>query len=664
MKPNNDTRKKEHLFVHMDTDACPTESPKKTRLFIHVNGETTRSKRLFEVVDGQNSTLQLPSTTSDLNENMTTPLSVPCQNSCDIPALPTKSVVSESNPASPVETVITECIGEEWRNFELRLLEKIRKVHPSPEGEKCLIQYRFQVAVLEEIFETVVDSREVPHFQWVRDATEGKAVLRKGVKSSMSFDEYVSTILTRTRVPEKLFFAINGWKKIDGKCVYVHGSGVVGNFLHNIFGNTKMKLEYDQNTVGTPEIFSQAMGMLNICEDRRITLPLLLFTHIGALTTLFDKAGCPVKFVLAVIGETNSRKTSLSVCMTKTFNRRDIYKPDTSFSSTAAGIEKTIGTHADSVIVIDDFMPAETKTKQNALDSKLEMVLRMYGDRKGIDRMTDFAKNPEAGYYSVRGVAVITGEHIRGVQSSLTRCVMIKVNRTSVDDSSLAFYQEHPLILNTHIHDFLTFVTVNFDWTVEFIRTKFKGYRAENLFDIPRHNEGYAVLMTAVETLLAYAESRTFLSHPACEEYACQWKAILQDLFRQNELSIKQTDWQLTFAQICETIIADGCSPLPKEERKDYGDAVFDDGHCAYIRPEPFLQKSRSLLSLWGIECPNFSKKWAFDILENSGMIETTGREKGRRSLKLPGCKMNQQRFLCLRKIRVKEILNKYTEKR
>lgn len=307
-------------------------------------------------------------------------------------------------------------------------------------------------------------------------------------------------------------------------------------------GNQIFRFDFDAGQAGRPETFSQMLGMLDICEDKGITLPLFLFTHTGALTTLFGEAGYPVKFVLALIGRTNSRKTNLALCMTKTLDRKDISKPVVNFIATECGIEKKIGLHPDSVLVIDDFMPASVKGKQNQLDTKLEKVLRMYGDREGIERMTDFAKNPGAGYYPVKGVGIVTGEHIRGVQSSLLRTLILNIDQRSVDNKKLNFYQQHPSILNSHIYDFLYYLTVNYDEVVNFIRQYTEEYRALGIYKLPRYNEMYAQLITTAEIILKYAFDRGFINLEEKKALYSEWDGILRQVIGRNEYDHKKKD--------------------------------------------------------------------------------------------------------------------------
>ena len=658
-----DKKEKQKLFEHVETktlipkrlfEHVETESLIPKRLFEHVETEPLIPKRLFEHVEDTNRTESEILDVSGFfgGEKATFQSSEPSK----INTLPGEC----SKPLKAVETVkagdsssiVTGTISCDGRNFDLQLFEIIKKIYDSPDGEQAKISYRFKIWMRKNTFEATVDAAEVANFKWVRCASGGMAIIRRG-ENQMPFDEYVSEVISESQPQVRIVYNSNGWKKIEGKAVYVYDAGTIGNIFPNISGNKKHTFEFDAERIGTPEVFHQTMGMLDICEDKKLTLPLLIAAHMGGLTTLFEEAGFPLKFVISVIGATNSRKTSLSLCMTKTFNRRQITKPEVNFNATEGGIEKAISQNSDAVVVIDDFMPASTKTKQRVLDTKLEKVLRMYGDREGIERMTDFARNPGAGYYPVRGMGIITGEHIRGVQSSLLRTLVLKINQDSVENANLTYHQRNFKVLNSHLYDFLAYVTENYSDIIWFISQQAETYRRKEFFQFPRHKEMYAELMTTVDVMLRYFKERNFMNYEECGEKYAEWERIIRQVIKENEEDLNRKDWGEILKDVCVAIEECGAMPLPKTEKKDYGNSVFEDEKHFYIRLEPFLKRMKELLKIWNIELPDLSKTEILNKLEEVDLIETKGKVEGKRTLKLPGSKLNRQVFLYIKKARL-----------
>ena len=411
---------KKKLFTRIGNEEEPAQGfcnakldGMKMKLFTYLGSEEEREeeKKLFADIQKDISENTVPCC-EDNNQNY-------ALNESECSKLIASSICNEQNaqPESPektkekLNTIVTETT-DEWKNFNLQLIEKIEKIYELPDGEESRIFYRFNIVIGTKTFEKTVSTDDVSSFKWVQSGSQGIAFIRRGAKM-MDFGEYVSNVIAGSNPSVRIVYAVNGWKKINGIPAYVYSGGAIGSVVPNVSGNAKYEFEFSAEKVGTEDVFRQSIGMLDICQDKKISLPLYLFAHMGTLSTLFDEAGFPIKFVVSVIGKTNSRKTCLALCMTKTLNRKEITKPAVNFNATEAGIEKAIGLHPDAVLVIDDFMPASNKAKQNLLDTKLEKALRIYGDREGIERMTDFSKNPGAGYYPVRGIGVITGEHIR-----------------------------------------------------------------------------------------------------------------------------------------------------------------------------------------------------------------------------------------------------------
>lgn len=621
----------------------------KQKLFTHLGSEEEREeeKKLFTHIE-EVSENTIPCR-EDINRNY-------ALNESECSKLIASSICNEQNaqPESPEKTkekmssIVTEAT-DDWKNFHLQLIEKIEKIYELPDGEESRIFYRFQIIIGTKTFEKTVSADDVSSFKWVKSGSQGIAFIRRGAKT-MAFDEYVSNVIAGSNPSVRIVYAVNGWKKINGIPAYVYSGGTIGNIWQNVSGNAKYEFEFSAEKVGTEEVFRQSIGMLDICQDKRITLPLYLFAHMGVLTTLFNEAGFPIKFVVSVIGKTNSRKTSLALCMTKTLNRKEITKPAANFNATEAGIEKVIGLHPDAVLVIDDFMPASNKAKQNLLDTKLEKALRIYGDREGIERMTDFSKNPGAGYYPVRGIGVITGEHIRGVQSSLLRTLILQIDQKSVNNMQLTFYQKNYKILNTNLCDFIYFAAKNYAKMICFIGQRVEIYREENLFQLPRYNEMYAQLMTETEIILQYALERKFISQDGYQKIYAEWREILRQVIQQNAAELNRKDYPTLLREVCVSLAENGTSPLPKAEMKDYGDQVFEDSQIVYVRLDTFLQRLKALTQLWGIDLPGLSKKAVLDMLEAEGLIEVRSRSEGKRTLKLPGSKLNRQTYIYIKK--------------
>lgn len=649
---------KRRLFSRVDTDKnTASEEMLGGRLFSHVDAEKHMAveeaprKRLFSRVESTKEPEKMLETLLSENDMGQNHVATAISSQSIKPNCPVTACASEKTSTAVKGEMIVES-AESQQNFDLVLKKIIKKISYTRLGEKAAWEYEWKIYMRGgKITEVRVAAEDVSKFKWVKVASRGTAIYKNKEKP---FDEYISQMILNSTVEMEVIYSTNGWKKVNGVPVYIYDKGNIGNKIGGIKGNGEFQFKYCAETVGTVDIFDEVLKMLEICSDHKITLPLFLFAHVGVLTTPFEESGNPVKFMLAVIGETNSRKTSLALCMTKIFNRVTIQEPEVTFSSTEGGLEKAIGTHPDCVLTIDDFMPAATRTKQAELDKKLEKITRMYGDRKGIERMTDFARNPNAGYYPVRGVGIITGEQIHGVKSSLTRHLILDIKDDSVKNEILRYYQRNWKILTTHLYDFIAWITENYWQTGEHISTKMDYYRTEKISKYPRYTEMYGVLCVTAEILLTYAKDRGFLEEEQTSDLFMEWQGIILQVIRGNEKALKMKDWSEILREVCRAIYESGeVEPLPTEEQPNYAGRIFADSRYLYVRLEVFLEKAKSYLRLWGIEWANFSKYAVLNELEAKGLIETRGKAEGKRTLKLPGSKKNKQRFLYIRLVNI-----------
>ena len=645
---------KRRLFSHVETDKnTPPEETPRARLFSRVEAgkctavEEAPRKRLFSRVEPTKETEKILETGLSENDMVQNQVATAISSQPIKPSDPVTACASENTSALVERKEIVES-RKNQSNFDLALKKVIKKICDTRSGEKETWEYEWEIYMQGgKITEVRVSAEDVSKFRWIKNASRGTAIYKNKEKP---FDEYVSQLILNSTIEMEVLYSTNGWKKLNGIPVYIYDSGNIGEKIKGIKGNGEFQFKYSKEEVGTEDIFDKVLNMLEICSDHKITLPLFLFAHVGVLTTPFEESGNPVKFMLAVIGETNSRKTSLALCMTKIFNRQAIQEPEVTFSSTEGGLEKAIGTHPDCVLTIDDFMPAATRTKQAELDKKLEKITRMYGDRKGVERMTDFAQNPNAGYYPVKGVGIITGEHIHGVKSSLTRHLILPVERESVRNEILGFYQKNWSILPTYLYDFIDWTTDHYWEVVNYIAARMENYRTEKISAYPRYIEMYGILCVTAEVFFTYATDRLFLSKEQQQKLLAEWKEILLQVVRNNEKALKTNDWSEILKEVCRTIYESGeIEPLPVEEQANYEGRIFVDSKYLYVRLEVFLEKTKSCLRLWGVGWANYSKYAVLNELEAKGLIETRGKSEGKRTLKLPGSKKNKQRFLYIR---------------
>lgn len=547
-----------------------------------------------------------------------------------------------------------------YGNFTLRLLRRIREIEKGSDYDITRIFYEFQIRLKNgEQYTPKIPGTQVHNLNWISEYTGGAAYISYSQNARKEVSQMIRAMIDLNNYLHTTIYKQNGWQLINGHWKYVIDSGIIGEVETEILGDAKHPFYFSSKNVGKINVFQEALGMKRICSDLCITTPLLLFTHCGALCKLFELANVPIKFVMAVIGATNSRKTSMALCMTKTFCRNNIFKPEVSFDSTQGGIEVESSKHADSVLIIDDYHPAISKREQNRLAQLLEFVLRRYGDRITKKRMPDFSPNKAMGTYDVEGVCVITGEDITGVQSSLTRTLVLEVNKESINNEILSYYQENLLILNTHMYDFIDYITRHFDELVSYIRTRVMKIRETANFEIPRFCEYFAQLSAVAEIIAKYATERGFWNENNALRWLQECTQVLDLVIKKNIVAIVQEDFASYVIQALKgSLVEYGvCNIEELQPRRLSREGIAEDNNYFYIQVDFLMELTRKYWLRLSKDLPFSSKKQLTMFLEQKGLILV--RKEGddiRRTLPIP---KGKQRVLYIKKDKMTELLEK-----
>lgn len=222
-----------------------------------------------------------------------------------------------------------------------------------------------------------VKGEKLQQLTWLVSATDGLLYLTAKLEEQIK--KALILMIQKSRLTVVAYHEVNGWTQTDRGFVYVLSNGIIGDPECGVRGNPRYNFP-DIQKVSCRDVFLEVLDMLQICRSKKIMWALILYVQAAFLSTLFDMAGMPLKTILALIGETNSRKTTLAILLGKVFNRLNRI-PDVTFTATPGGIEKMIYQFHDSCLILDDMKPGATKEQNRDINQKLEQVTRLYGDR-------------------------------------------------------------------------------------------------------------------------------------------------------------------------------------------------------------------------------------------------------------------------------------------
>lgn len=635
-----------------------SEVPKgtKAKLFTHVEPE--KGNRLFENLNNRleikhDGTVGLK---KDYNDGYF-PILIgkEAKIQCSHPAL---QRVSKEWQGTVVKNTLNDISEMGSGNFSLELLAIQYKINESTEKKASQTFYIFRIRTAYKTKIRAVSSSELENFAWVRNTTDGLAYFREK-KDYSQFPIYVHQILERdiNNVKRETLYELPGWKRINQQWHYVCDQGVIGKpEITDVRVESDLKFEILK--LDKKSVIRKFLDMENITKRKEISRTLMLFSCMSVMTTLFETSGFPIKSILAVLGTTNTLKTSTALVFTKIFNAEETMSPEVTFSSTRSGIETYVAKFQDAILLVDDFMPGEDKVKQSRLNSKLELLCRLYGDRTSKKRMTVFSniKNLE---YPVRGCCMITGEHMTGVTSSQTRIVCVNIEKGDVDKEKLRVYQEKPLILPSFLYGLIEFLTVNQEKVFEMMRTGMNEYRNDMKFKIARLNESAAHFLVTLDILTEYFRCEIGID---CEKFKNEWRQNVLNIFYENDRQLANLDVVGEILQALDEVLLSRkgeVKPIAEIQRQDMCFAYVDENFI-YIQQKELY-----------IIVKNYCIRYGHDFylqrgdlvtkLKEQDVLECVKNSEGHleAARKLQQGKGITRRFLYIKRKRMKEILEK-----
>lgn len=196
---------------------------------------------------------------------------------------------------------------------------------------------------------------------WIQVATKGRGYLEDTGVVKRLFRKYINYLVNKEGHTKKVVYKTTGWKKFDdGKLRYVIDEGVIGYPELSVCSVSGSKYCYDNNRVGTIDTFEKFWNMRNIIsKNRKNGIFLQYYLLLSTLTSIFQKVGFPIKFLTALIGKSNTLKTTTGLVMTKLFDRSSNAICNINFQSTKVAIIESLETYSDAIVMIDDLTPAD-----------------------------------------------------------------------------------------------------------------------------------------------------------------------------------------------------------------------------------------------------------------------------------------------------------------
>ena len=521
---------------------------------------------------------------------------------------------------------------------------------------------KYSVEIKTGIMETIhllVDEDNIKK----RDYYEKNTLYKiKFSKSRGVFETYISYLCDNTDYFTEYVFERNGWYNLGGimygveKWYYLSPQGAVGDrSVPFRSGNMGKSFGIPSDSKYSIRIcFEDYIQMPDITKDKSITTPIFFLPIISVMYSLFKKAAAQANFTLALVGPSNSKKTSVILAMTQIYDL-DRINPNLSFESTEVGIEQAMIMAKDSPILIDDLRMYTISGTRKKKELIFENIVRLVGDRATRKRSLTYMDENPIHKMSLECMPIVTAEAMTGESSTLKRILKISIGKNDCICENLKYYQDNGYIIRVVITDFIKYLTENFVNVVSHIENNFSEYRdrQSDPYSVPRNKSVYATYRCAIDIFLEYATCRGYINTNRKTELEHGYLEAISRAIQINDIEVSDQDIEvLIFESLAKMLDERKDSIIDLDETVQYKnyakDAIYSDEKFYYIQADSLWQHFENKYRQSLQEHVIGSKRQLIDILASMGIIhcceESNGRK--RKSHKLTRYTHSQERYI------------------
>lgn len=452
-------------------------------------------------------------------------------------------------------------------NFSAEIVEEITR-DDGAEATKHL-RIKGSLASGESLPSANVSAKEFPSLNWVIERWGTRAVIFPNARGHVP----TAIQLMSKDVRHREIFAHTGWRYINEEWMYLSASGALG--ASGLHADVEVDADFGQIKdfgVEVPcdaeELRSAVVASSWVLRLARpdVAYPLLAATFRAVIAEVL-----PVDYSLFISGYTGARKSAVAAIVQAHFGREFHGKHlPANWTSTENSLEKQAFLAKDSVLVVDDFLPAGGGYDGSAYYKKAERVLRGQGNQAGRQRM--FRDGALRAAYHPRGLILSTGEDLPRGQSLRARMLTLEIRKDEVNLEALTSLQAagESGLLAKCLGGFIRWIAPQVDQLKDILpATKTTHRNAAQALDAhSRTPDIVADLMIGLDLFLQYAmqtgviDQQTWATH---REHG--WGALLEAGNRQKGLVQEESPVE-RYLDLLNTALASGWGHLQSLEGK------------------------------------------------------------------------------------------------
>ncbi len=332
-----------------------------------------------------------------------------------------------------------------------------------------------------------------------------------------------------------------GWKKENGKWVYLHAGGAIGSKAVEVEISDRLRRYSLPEAIEDKKKAVLADLSLLGLGPKKIMYSLLALVYLAPLCEPLRQAEIEPSLLMYIWGPTGTNKSTLIALLLSHYGNFGPKGLPASFRDTANSIEKLAFLAKDTVLSIDDLYPAKNSKEKERLEGVLEHLSRNQGDRTGKGRMKADTSLREG--LPPRGLTLCSGEVMPLTGSSLARGLIHRLQRGDIDLAKLTQAQAQKYLLSQAMKGYLEWLAPQLDDLPSELEEAFTHLRQEAARKDPaknRHsrlNESISHLHIGLNAFIKFAVSLGALSQEEGETILQEgWEIFNQIADEQTQL--------------------------------------------------------------------------------------------------------------------------------
>jgi hypothetical protein len=383
--------------------------------------------------------------------------------------------------------------------------------------------------------------------QWGVDA-----VISAGLGAKDRLREAIQ-LASRGARQERVFTHL-GWRKVDGRWVYLHAGGAIGAEGVLVDPELEGLRRYVLPADGSPEEgVATSLRLLEIGPPE-VTHPLWACVWRAPLACVLYPT-----VVLFLYGQTGKLKSTVAALFLSHFGGP--FTKDNlpvSFLATENALERAAFLCRDAILVVDDYAPEKYPREAAALDRKANRLIRQVGNRATRTRCDSSVRlRPEN---LPNALVIATGEQLPlEVQSVGARILPVLFEEGAVNLDRLTQAQAEAHLLPQAMRGYLQWLAPQMDGLAPRVISRFEELRGRAAVEgHPRLPEAVAHLYLGAEAGVAYGLHLGALDRKRADEILRDtWEALLH-LAREHAKALEEERPTVRFMKALEAIFVSG----------------------------------------------------------------------------------------------------------